>query len=120
MPPEGKSALTLPEPSAIEKEVGLQVAHIGLTASGGLVDARFKVLDPARVKVLFSNPANMPMLSVADMPPLMASHHAMKNTSFSAGQIFFILYPNVRTAVKTGADVTVMVGSARLGPIAAQ
>lgn len=112
--------MELPAPSEAEVAAGLQVTHIGTTASGGLVDARFKVLDAAKAKVLLGDPANVPTLIVGDKPPLVAPHHAFKGAQFSEGQVFFILYPNTRGAVQPGVAVSVAMGRTRLGPVTAQ
>ncbi len=111
---------TLPPPSALELQSGIQIAQIATTASGGLVDARFKVLDASRASATLADPANMPMLIVGDKPPLMAPHHAMKSARFAQGQILMLLYPNVRGAVQPGTEVTVAMGASRLGPVTAQ
>ncbi|MEP7294955.1 MAG: hypothetical protein ABI702_02120 [Burkholderiales bacterium] len=110
----------LPAPSELEKQYGLQIAHVGLTAAGGLVDVRFKVLDAAKAKALLGNAANAPMLIAGDRPPLMAPHHALHGARFSNGQMFYILYPNTRSAIQPGVEVTVAMGPARLGPVTAQ
>lgn len=110
----------LPQPSALESQVGIQIAHVGLTASGGLVDLRFKVLDAAKAKALLGNPANAPMLIAGDKPPLMPPHKALHGARYGQGQVVYILYPNLRGAVKHGSEVTVAMGDARLGPVTAQ
>jgi hypothetical protein len=115
-----KAAHQLPAPSALETQTGIQIAHVGLTASGGLVDVRFKVLDAAKAKVMLADPANAPQLVVGDKPPLMAPHHALRGARFAQGQVFYILYPNQRQAIKPGVPVTVAMGQTRLGPVTAQ
>lgn len=115
-----KPVQPLPPPSALEAQYGIQITHIGLTASGGLVDARFKVLDGAKARALLGNPANAPMLITGDKPPLMAPHNSLRGARFGAGQVVYILYPNLRSAIKPGVDVTVVMGEVRLGPVTAQ
>ena len=115
-----RPATPLAAPTERETEVGIQIAHVGLTASGGLVDVRFKVLDAAKAKALLSNPANAPQLLAGDNPPLVAPHHALKGARFGQGQTFYILYPNQRAAIKPGGEVSVAMGPARLGPVKAQ
>lgn len=110
----------LPPPTELEQQHGLQVAQLALTASGGLVDVRFKVLDAGKAKALLGNPANAPMLIAGDQPPLHPPHHALKGARFAPGQVFYILYPNARGAVQPGVDVSVAMGDARLGPVKAQ
>ena len=101
-------------------QAGIQIAQVGLTAQGGMVDVRFKVLDAAKAKALLGNPANAPMLIAGGQPPLHPPHHALKGARFAPGQVFYILYPNARGAVQPGVEVTVAMGDARLGPVKAQ
>lgn len=115
-----KIAQPLPPPSAMESQVGIQIAHVGLTASGGLVDLRFKVLDAAKARALLGKPANAPMLIANDIPPLMPPHKALHGARYSQGQVVYILYPNLRGAIKPGVEVIVAMGDARLGPVTAQ
>jgi len=115
-----KPAQPLPPPSAIETQYGIQIMQVGLTASGGLVDVRFKVLDVMKVRALLGNPANTPMLIAADKPPLMAPHNALHGAKFGQGQIFYILYPNLRGTIRPGIEVTVALGDTILGPVTAQ
>ena len=115
-----KPAQALPPPSELETQAGIQIAQLGLTAQGGLVDVRFKVLDAVKVRALLANPANAPMLIAGDKPPLTPPHHSLRGAKFSQGQIFYILYPNLRGAVQPGVDVTVAMGELRLGPVKAQ
>lgn len=115
-----KAVPPLPQPSALETQYGIQITQIGLTASGGLVDVRFKVLDAVKARKLLGNPANAPMLIAGDKPPLMAPHNALRGARFGQGQVFYILYPNLRSAIKSGVEVTVAMGEARLGPVTAQ
>ena len=115
-----RPAPALAPPTELELQAGIQIAHIGITAAGGLVDARFKVLDPVKAGVLLANPANAPMLIAGDKPPLMAPHHAIKGSHFAKDQLLMILYPNTRGAVQPGAAVSVALGGTRIGPVTAQ
>ncbi len=107
-------------PARSKTQYGIQITQVGLTAGGGLVDVRFKVLDAAKARALLGNAAHAPMLIAGDNPPLMPPHNALKGAKFGQGQIFYILYPNARSVVKPGAEVTVAVGDVRLGPVTAQ
>jgi hypothetical protein len=120
VPHAARAAATLPAPSDKELQLGIQVTHIGLTASGGLVDLRMKVLDPARASALLHDPANAPVLLAGDLPPLAAPHKALHGARYSQGQVIYVLYPNTRGAVQPGMEVVVALGEARLGPVTAQ
>lgn len=118
--PAAKVVLPPAPPTALELQTGIQVTQVGLTGAGGLVDVRFKVLDAAKVKALLADPANTPMLLAGDRPPLMPPHHALRGARFGQGQTFYILYPNLRSAIRPGVEVTVAMGDVRLGPLTAQ
>jgi hypothetical protein len=115
-----KAEQALPAPSALETQYGVQIVQVGLTASGGLVDLRFKVLDATKARALLGNPANAPVLIAGDKPPLSPPHHALRGARFGKGQVVFILYPNLRGAIQPGTEVVVAMGDARLGPVLAQ
>ena len=115
-----KARPALPPPSALETRHGIQIAQVGLTAAGGQVDVRFKVLDAEKVRKLLGDPANMPMLIAGDNPPLMPPHNALKGAKFGEGLVFYILYPNVRSAIKPGVEASVAMGDVRLGPVIVQ
>lgn len=116
----GSAHPALAPPTESELQAGIQLAHVGVTAAGGLIDARFRVLDPSKAGALLANPANAPMLITGDKPPLMAPHHAIKGSHFNKDQMLLILYPNTRGAVQPGAPVTVAMGAVRIGPVTAQ
>lgn len=115
-----RPAPTLAKPTAIEIQNGIQLAQVGIAASGGLVDVRFRVLDAAKAKALLSNQANMPMLVAGDKPPVMPPHHALRGAKVAQGQLFYILYPNSRGLIQPGTEVSVAWGDVRLGPVTAQ
>lgn len=117
---KARSLQDLPPPSEAEARSGLQVAHLGVTASGGLIDARFKVLDAAKARAALAQPENAPRLLTSGAPPILAPHHALRGARFSQGQVFYIMYPNTRNAVKPGADVTVALGEVSLSSLKAE
>lgn len=119
-PQTARAKVEIAPPSALETQYGIQIMQLGLAASGGLVDVRFKVLDAVKAKALLGNSANAPMLIAGDKPPLMAPHNALRGARFGQGQVFYILYPNLRSAIKPGVEVTVVMGEARLGPVTVQ
>ncbi|MGZ8815802.1 MAG: hypothetical protein ACXWZI_17950 [Mycobacterium sp.] len=122
-PATAQPARTRPQaspPTALETRYGIQITQIGLAAAGGLVDFRFKVLDVAKARKLLGDPANVPVLIAGDSPPLMPPRHALHGAKFGPGTVYYILYPNVRNAVRPGVEVTVAMGDVRLGPVTVQ
>ena len=121
--PQQQAVKAIPHPaapSALETRYGIQITQIGLTAADGLVDVRFKILDAAKARKVLGDPANTPVLIAGNSPPLSPPHHALHGAKFGDGLVYFILYPNVRGAIKHGAEVTVAMGDVRLGPVTVQ
>jgi hypothetical protein len=105
----------------LEKDYGLQILHIAVTAAGGMVDFRFKILDPEKARQFFKNPHQMPTLVADDSGlTLIAPHHMAGNVRLQKDTVGFILYPNVRNAIKAGSPVSAVFGGVRVEPVKAQ
>ena len=111
----------LPPPTPVEQRCGVQVVRVAVTAAGGLVDLRLKILDAAKARKRIMDPANPPFLIPEGSEyPLSAPRHALKNIRFVDGVADYILYPNVRSAVKRGTKFVVALGGLHLDPVTAQ
>ena len=130
-PPAGHPAIAQSEPAQSEvktilpaelvERYGIQITQIGVTAAGGLVDLRYKVLDPNKARDLLGDPAKGLSLIVADSGlKLMPSQHMMRSTRVQAGALSYLLFPNVRGAVQPGKPLSVAFGDLRVGPLTAQ
>ncbi len=107
--------------STLEEQYGLRVWLIGVTAAGGLIDFRLKILDEEKAKQLLEDPARTPSLWIeASDTTLMAPQDMRQNIKLEDGGIVFFLLPNTGNAVKPGTPVTVLFGDLRLEPIIAQ
>jgi hypothetical protein len=107
----------------MEAQYGVRITLIAVTAAGGIVDFRYKVIDPQKAAVLLHDPANTPILTAMDSghtlsPTGMSRHH--RQMSMKRGAVPFTFYPNVRGAVKPGTLVSVAFGNIKVEPIAAQ
>jgi hypothetical protein len=108
--------------SQLEAQYGLHVNLIAVTAAGGMVDLRLKVLDAAKAGQLLKDRASMPVLFVADggvtLKP--SDETAEGELSLKDGQIGFTLFPNTGNAVKAGTPVSLVFGDMQVEPIIAQ
>ena len=107
----------------LEAQYGVRVTLIAVTAQGGIVDFRYKVVDPTKAASLLHDPANTPILTVIGSgqslsPTGMSRHH--RQMSMKRGAIPFSFYPNVRGVVKPGVPVSVAFGNIKVEPIVAQ
>jgi hypothetical protein len=108
----------------LEAQYGLRIKQIAVTAVGGIVDFRYKIIDMEKAMTLLHDPANEPILTAVDSgltlsPTKMGSrnHHQM---GMKQGSVPFTFYPNVRSAVKPGNAVSVGFGKVHVEPIIAQ
>jgi hypothetical protein len=100
---------------------GVRVTQIAVTAAGGMIDLRFKVLDPEKARPLFPSHADLPELIATDSGlRLTATKRMMHNIRIQKDAVSFVLYPNVRNAIHPGSPVSVAFGQLRLEPTTAQ
>ena len=107
----------------LEEQYGMRVNLLAITASGGLVDLRLKVLDAEKAKLLLQDSDDVPTLLVGDGSDVLAPPESSASDLFNSinddGNIFLI-FPNTANIVKPNALVTVQFGDIRLEPITVQ
>jgi hypothetical protein len=105
----------------LEERYGLGVRLIGVTAGGGLIDFRLKILDVDKAREFLQDPAHLPRLIAADTgTALMGTQELDDDVSWEEGGILFILFSNRGGAIKAGTPVIVEFGELQLEPILAQ
>jgi hypothetical protein len=116
------SATGLAPDSVLAERYGVQVTLIGITAAGGVIDFRYRVVDPDKANQWLKDPKLMPDLVVEDSGAILTHpEDAMKETrDVKAGEVHYMLYPNNGNVVKPGAQVSVTIGDAHFGPYTAQ
>ena len=97
---------------ALEEQYGLRVNLVAVTASGGMVDLRLKIMDAQKAKLLLQDPANFPALYVNDASVILNASEDAKTQQikFDDNNSLFLLYPNSRNAVKPGTPVNILFG----------
>ena len=116
-PAEAGGALSAAE---LEARYGLKVRLIGVTAAGGMVDFRLKILDPEKASQLLHEGGQLPTLYIPGQDVELAAGDQEQKILLEEGGIFFILFPNSGGAVKPGEPVVVRFGELELEPIPAQ
>jgi hypothetical protein len=108
--------------SLLEERYGLRVNLIGVTAAGGLVDLRLKVLDVEKAKALLNDLKNFPAIKTANNDITLAASEDSRSQAMQAleGGFMVILYPNRGNAISQNSAVSVMFGDMQLEPIAAK
>ena len=106
---------------ALEEKYGLGVNLIAVTAAGGIVDLRLRIVDAEKAKALLNDQANFPTLRAGNDVVLQASQDiASQPIKFENGGNIFVLYPNVQNAVKSGDPVTILLGGIQVEAIQAK
>lgn len=106
--------------TALQDEFGIQVKLIGVTAEGGLVDVRFKILNPAKAAEFFSDSEKLPKLITDEGQILSVSQSDPHEYKLVENGMIFMLFPNQGSAIKPGSPVTIVLGDIHLEPIEAQ
>jgi hypothetical protein len=105
----------------LAERYGMQIKLVGVTGGGGLIDFRFKVLDHQKAELLLQEPADLPVLIVADgKTTLKPPEVKPEDMRLESDSVYFMLYPNPGGVVKPGTPVSVVIDDVRLEPIPAQ
>ncbi|MCB0049565.1 MAG: hypothetical protein KDE24_08490 [Caldilinea sp.] len=118
VPVTGESrVLTVQE---LEDEFGIRVRLIGVTAGGGLIDLRYKVVDLEKALPLLGSHETMPeLVDEASGQRLVAPEGVMHHGDLEE-RVYFMHYPNGGNKVKPGSLVSVVMGDITVEGIAAQ
>ena len=107
--------------AALEAATGIRVTLVAVTADGGLIDLRFKVVDEVKASHLMHDPLTMPSLYVERSGRVLsASHPLAHKISVIDGATYFMFYANSGGAIQSGTPVSVVVDGVRTAPIVAQ
>lgn len=106
----------------LEQEYGIRVTLVAVTAAGGLVDVRYKIVDPEKAAKLVDEEEGgiMPMVYVGDGDVMLMADMHMREQRLVAGRVYYSLIPNTQNVVKRGTVVTVVFGDVALEPMFAQ
>jgi len=106
----------------LEQEYGIRLTLVGVTAAGGMVDVRYRVVDPVKAaKLIDPNEGGiMPMVYVGSGDVMLMPDMHMREQQLVAGRVYFVLIPNAQNAVKRGTVVTVVFGNVAVEPTLAQ
>lgn len=106
----------------MEREYGVRVNLVAVTADGGLVDVRFTVVDKDKAGHILHDSASMPDLFVETTGAVLSTRNPMahKELTLLDGATYFLLYPNSGGLIQRGTPVSIVIDGIRLAPIDAQ
>jgi len=116
------SKKTIISQSALEEQYGLRVNLVAVTAAGGMVDLRLKIVDGEKAKLLLTDKNNFPAIYVGARGIILNAEDDTKleEIKFEDGNNIFLIYPNAGGAVQRGTAVNIMFGDIALEPIIAK
>jgi hypothetical protein len=101
--------------AAIEDRYGIHITMLAVTAGGGIVDFRFKIVDPEKANnYMHGSYEELPILLVENdgtrINPRPHTHHV----NYEFGRTYYQFYRNPGGVVKTGSEVTAVLGDLQL------
>ena len=116
------SGMTTLSKSALEEQYGLHVNLVAVTAAGGLVDLRLKIVDGEKAKSLLQDPKNFPSLWVADgeVSLTVPEEERTQEIRFEDDGNLFLMFPNGQGVVKPDTPVSIRFGDIQVEPILAK
>jgi len=111
--PKGTVVITQ---SILEEKYGLRVSLVAVTAAGGMVDLRMKIVDAEKAKTLLQDPKNYPSLFINGNILSVSPDTIAQGINFTNESIF-LLFANAHSLVETGVPVTILFGHTALEPI---
>lgn len=105
----------------LQERYGIRVNLLGVTAAGGMLDLRLKMVDSQKAAQLLDEPANFPVLVAQGGEVLHAAtdSHMLRGILVDGGNLFLI-FPNKGGAISAGSPVTIRFGELLVGPIVAR
>ncbi|MBU0492115.1 MAG: hypothetical protein KKA73_22990 [Chloroflexi bacterium] len=113
--PAESAVPAMPTSSAIEDKYGIRFTFLAVTADGGLIDLRYRVVDAGKARSFGHYTETAPML-VSEDTGLVVQITAMglHNHRVETGYTYYVLYRNTASAIKSGSKVTVVIGDLKL------
>lgn len=101
----------------LEEEYGIQMSLVAITAAGGMVDVRYRIIDPDKAAKLVTDGGIMPMVYVKNSDVMLMPDSHMRTQKLIADRMYFALIPNTQNALRRGMVVTVVFGDVALEPM---
>lgn len=110
-----RQANGVPISPEIEARFGVRITGLYVTAEGGLIDLRYRVIDVGKARDFGHYTENSPLLIAEESGKRVEVTIMMKHSHrIELGRIYYILYRNTANAIQPGSPVTVQIGDLRL------
>ena len=105
----------------LEERYGIRITLIGITAGGGMIDFRYKVIDADKATKWIKDAALMPHFENETSGVMLNHPGGMAHSpTLLPGRVYYMLYGNSGGALQPGDAVAVKFGDLSVGPVVAQ
>ncbi|HSJ58776.1 MAG TPA: hypothetical protein VLC95_16445, partial [Anaerolineae bacterium] len=106
---------TMPVSDEIEAKFGVRFNFLAVTAGGGMVELRYRVLDLGKAANFGHYTETAPMIIDEDTGKIVdVTIMGLHNHRVEPGRTYYILYRNTESAIKSGRPVTIQIGNLTL------
>jgi hypothetical protein len=106
---------TMPTSSEIEEKFGVRFSLLAVTADGGMVELRYRILDEGRAANFGHYSETAPMLIAEDTGEIVdVTIMGLHNHRVEPGRQYYVLYRNTAGAIESGRPVTIALGDLEL------
>lgn len=111
---------TMPTSAEIEDRFGVRFTFLAVTADGGMVELRYRVIDEDRAANFGHYSETAPMLISEDNDEIVdVTIMGLHNHRVEPGRTYYVLYRNTNGAIKSGRPATIAVGDLELEHVVA-
>lgn len=105
----------IPLSQEIEDKFGVRFTFMAVIADGGMVDLRFRIIDPAKAANFGHYTETSPRLIAEDSgltvdTTIMGLHHH----EMEVGRVYYVLYRNTANAIRPGDLVTIAIDDMKI------
>jgi hypothetical protein len=106
---------TMPVSKEIEEKFGVRFTFLAITAEGGMVELRYRVIDEGKAANFGHYTETAPMLVSEDTGEVVdVTIMGLHNHRVEPGRTYYVLYRNTGGALKSGRPVTIAIGNYEL------
>ncbi len=105
----------MPISAEIEEKFGVRFTFVAVTASGGMVELRYRVIDEGKAANFGHYTETAPMLIAEDTGEVVdVTIMGLHNHRVEPGRTYYVLYRNTGSAIQSHRPVTIALGDLKL------
>ena len=111
---------TMPISSEIEEKYGVRFTFVAVTAAGGMVELRYRVIDEGKAANFGHYTETAPMVIAEDTGEVVdVTIMGLHNHRVEPGRTYYVLYRNTGGAIESHRPVTIALGDLKLEHVVA-